>query len=242
MKQRNSNQRAISIARHLFLLVCFVVPATTGNAADWEEGGYVGGTAAEGAVQTVYNFLRHFNYNQYYWAADFQFTYYNNNRVDAMDFAYFCGHGNRWLIRMNDGRLVNLSSAGYSSHRGWGDRDLEFIVFHSCQVVPSPRETSNWWQPWVTEPRDVFDGQHQALGFRSNSSQGTDQDIAYYFGGRMRNSYAVWQSWFDAINRYGNSSEYGAAVMYPPAENDKYGAVSSDPPASHTWLKIWYQY
>lgn len=209
-------------------------------AVDLEEGGYVG-SKTDGADETVYNFIGHFSWEEYFWATRPMFTTSNDTRVDAMDFAYFCGHGDRWSIQMSDGAVVNLGSAGYSSHAGYG-RDLEFIVYHACKVIPSPRETSAWSQPWVTEPDDTFDGLHQALGFRSNASTGTDQNISNYFGSRIHDNAKVWQSWFDAIDRYGRSDEFGSAVMWPAAENDTYGSVCADPPASHTSLRIWYQY
>ncbi|MEC9486950.1 MAG: hypothetical protein UMU76_05565, partial [Prosthecochloris sp.] len=63
-----------------------------------------------------------------------------------------------------------------------------------------------------------------------------------YFGSRMKAGAAVWQSWFDAIWMYGDGTERGAAVMYPPCDGDSYASYSADPPENHTWLRIWYQY
>ncbi len=209
-------------------------------AVDYEEGGYVG-QSGQGHDTVVYNFLKHFNYNQYYWAIQSQFTTNNNNRVDAMDFAFFAGHGNRWLIATTNGN-VNLTTAGSSSHAGWGNVDAEFIAFESCSVVPSPLEVSNWWSNWVSESDDVFDGLHQALGFRNSSYQSTDQDVADYFGDRISRNYAVWESWFDAINAEARSIEKGSAVMYPPSDGDRYGNFSADPPAGHGNLRVWYQH
>ncbi len=83
------------------------------SGVDREEGGYVG-QKGEGHDVVVYNFLKHFNYEQYYWGYKHQWSYNNNNRVDAMDFAIFAGHGNRWLIALRDGSL-SLTSAGSSS-------------------------------------------------------------------------------------------------------------------------------
>ena len=83
------------------------------NAIDREEGGYVG-QKGQGHDTVIYNFLKHFNYEQYYWGYKHQWSTNNNNRVDAMDFAFFAGNGNRWLIVLIDGN-VSLISAGSSA-------------------------------------------------------------------------------------------------------------------------------
>lgn len=236
--QRITWQAAIRV---IVVGVILSVMAGNGMAADLKEGGYIG-SKNEGNEEVVYNFLKHFNYEQYYYAYKRQFSYNNNKWVDAMDFAFFSGHGNKWLIATMDG-TVDLKTAGYSSHQGWGNIRSKFVAFESCKVVPSPLETSSWWQPWVKpENKDLFDGVRQVLGFRSYSYMSTDQDIAYYLGARMQASASPWRAWFQAISRYGLSDEYGSAVMYPRAENDTYGRFSAKPPAASTWLKVWYQY
>ena len=222
----------------LFIIVMF--PVASGNAIDREEGGYVG-CQGQGHDVVVYNFLKHFRYEQYYWGYRHQWSYNNNNRVDAMDFAIFAGHGNRWLIALLDG-TVNLTTAGSSSHRGYGNIDCEFVAFESCSVVPSPLEVSNWYSNWTSESDDIFDELHQAVGFRTDSYQSTDQKITDYFGKRIKNNYAVWESWFDAINAKGRSDEMGAAVMHPSCDGDTYGNYASDPPENSNSLRIWYQY
>lgn len=214
--------------------------ATPVLAVDHEEGGYAG-TKDEGHDTVVYNFLKHFNYNQYYYSYKHQWTWNNNNRVDAMDFAIFAGHGNKWLIAGIDGN-VDLKTAGSSSHRGYGDLDAEFIAFESCYVVPSPIEVTDWWSNWTSESDDVFDGLHQAVGFHTVSWQSTDQKVTDYFGSRIKNGYAVWQSWFDAINAKGKSDEHGSAVMHPSADGDTYASFVADPAENHTSLRLWYQY
>jgi hypothetical protein len=209
-------------------------------AVDHEEGGYVG-TTDEGHDTVVYNFLKHFGYEQYYYSYRHQWTWNNDNRVDAMDFAIFAGHGNRWLIAGLDGN-VDLVTAGSSSARGYGSLDAEFVAFESCYVVPSPIEVSNWYSNWTSESDDVFDGLHQALGFHTVSWQSTDQDVTDYFGARIANGYGVWESWFAAINAKGRSDEHGSAVMHPTADGDTYASFVADPSETDTSLRIWYQY
>jgi hypothetical protein len=235
------------------LLITLLIGSITTRLAAQEEGGYAGNDST--APNVVYNFLRHFDHEQFYWAIKAQFTSNNNNRVDAMDFAYYCGHGAPWKIGYylngsgsGASGTINLTTAGSSSHRGYGDTDLEFIVFHSCQVIPSPLEYNDWYSNWVSESDDIFDGMHMALGFRTSTLISTAPGIADYFGRRMadRGRYVVLDTWFDAINAEGNHSggyDYGCAVMYPGADDDIYqGTVIADPPETHTNLRVWYQH
>lgn len=217
-----------------------LMPISAIDAVDREEGGYVG-HKNQGHEDVVYNFLKHFNYNQYYWGYAHQWSHNNNNRVDAMDFAIFAGHGNRWQIQLLDGSL-SLTTAGSSSDKGYGDLDCEFVALETCKAVPSPLEVSNWYSNWTSESDDVFDGLHQLMGFRTDSYQSTDQKVTDYFGKRIKNNYGVWESWFDAINAKARSNEMGAAVMYPECDGDTYGNFTSDPPETSGWLRIWYQH
>lgn len=222
------------------ILAILAVAAPPAGAVDHEEGGYAG-TMGQGHDTVIYNFLKHFNYEQYYWGYQHQWTWNNDNRVDAMDFAIFAGHGSPWSISLLDGG-VNLRTAGNSSDHGYGDVDAEFVAFESCKVVPSPIEKTDWYSNWTSESDDVFDGLHQALGFRTNSYQSTDQKVTDYFGSRIAGNYGVWESWFDAINAKARSDEFGSAVMHPSADGDTYGNFVADPPANHTSLRVWYQY
>jgi hypothetical protein len=214
--------------------------AASASAVDHEEGGYAG-TTDEGHDTVVYNFLKHFSYEQYYYSYKHQWSTNNDNRVDAMDFAIFAGHGNKWRVAGIDGS-VDLATAGASSHRGYGDDDAEFVAFESCYVVTSPIETADWYSKWTSESDDVFDGLHQALGFHTVSWQSTDQKVSDYFGSRIAGGHGVWESWFDAINAKGKNDEHGSAVMYPAADGDTYASFVADPSQSHTSLRLWYQY
>lgn len=224
--------KSISIAFFSTLLTA------TASAVDHREGGYAG-TTNEGHDQVVYNFLKHFNYDQYYYSYKHQWTHNNNNRVDAMDIAVFGGHGNQWLIAGIDGS-VDLSTAGNTAAKGYGSLNAEFVAFESCYVVPSPLEVADWYTKW-RQPGGIFNGLHQALGFRTVSWQSTDQKVTDYFGSRVASGAPIWQSWFDAINAKGCCGERGAAVMHPSTENDTYAVFAPDP-TNYDSFKIWYQY
>ncbi len=224
----------------LLLLSLVAALPTSLTAADRKEGGYAG-TTDQGHDEVVYNFLKHFSYEQYYYARTFQFGDLNNQRVDAMDFAIFAGHGNQWFIATTDGG-VDLSNVGSSLNWGWGDTNAKFVAFESCDVVPSPIEVSDWWTNWVREPGGPFDGVHQVLGFRTLSWQSTDQDITDDFGQLISSNQGVWESWFAAINDRGRSDEMGSAVMYPPADGESYLNFGPQAPITHQNLRVWYQY
>lgn len=225
----------------ILILLALVLSA---NSFAFEEGGYVGND--QRAIPVVWNFISHFAWDQYFWAAPFMFTSWNNFFVDNMDFAYYCGHGAPWFIMTYFGN-INLATAGNTNNLGYGDRDLEYIAFHSCEVVPSPIDTPNWWQSWVTEPTDIFDGLHQAIGFRTPAFVATAPIISNFYGWCISRNFNVAMSWFWAINMFGRRwngqlSEKGCIVMWPLAVWDCYnGPRCPDPPQNHRWLMCLYQ-
>ena len=220
----------------LFVLLLFVQGMAV--AVDCLEGGYVG---CDEALSAVSNFLTNFNYEQYYWAEDFQFTTLNNSRVDSMTFAYYVGHGAPWIITEPDGTVINLATAGGSSHQGWGDVNLRYAAFYSCNVVPSPLEVSDWYSNWISESDDVFDGIRQICGYRTAAAIATGPSISNYFGNNIRNGSNIWQRWFDANNIYGVSGMYASAVMHPDAAEDSYNSCSIPAAPDDGYLRIYYQ-
>ena len=224
----------------LLLLLIIGRPTCEALAVDRLEGGYVGSKTEGDATTPVWNFINNFKYDQYFYAEPFQFDSYNNERVDKMNFSYFVGHGSPWQIKCQS-NWIDLRTAGATADKGWGDNNAKFVTLHACNVVASPIEVADWYSAW-TNPKGVFGGIHQVLGFHTYASQSCDQDISEYFGSRVKAGSSVWQAWFDAIWLRGDGTEKGSAVMYPPSEGDSYAAWSYDPPADHTWLRIWYQY
>jgi hypothetical protein len=227
----------------VIILSILVLSVNLAFAGD-EEGGYVYNRGEDRFIDNVYNFIKHFSYDQYYWAEAFEFTSSNNYYIDQMDIAYYSGHGNRWYIGMGPGAShpqgVSIPSAG-----SWGDKDLEFIIFQSCAVIPSPIEVSNWWSNWIGSGR-VFQGLHQAIGYRTNSYSGNG--ISNNFGARVARGEAVWQAWFAAVNderSWWMGSDYpgyASVVLYPGLDNDTYYSFGADPPDNHGSLRIYYQY
>src|SRR6187399_1543681 len=91
------------------LVLLLVMISNADKAIDRQEGGYVG-SGGQIAVDCVWNFIKHFNYEQYYWSKDFQFTTSNNYRVDQMDFSFYCflrnTFGNRFGIFKINKRII----------------------------------------------------------------------------------------------------------------------------------------
>lgn len=235
---RMRNRRKLGIA---LVAVLALTTALSPLLAGTKEGGYVYNGESR-FVDNVYNFLKHFTYEQYFWAEAYEFKSSNNTYVDAMDVAYYSGHGSPWYITTHHGPpQVGLSLA---SGVGWGDTQLEFIIFQSCTVVPSVPD-GNWWSNWLGTGR-AFQGLHQAIGYRTLSYSGNG--ISNNFGGRVKNGQAMWQAWFAAVNderswwRGSDYPGYASVVLYPGLDNDTYYAFGADPPAGHGNLRTYYQY
>lgn len=217
---------------------------TAASATALEEGGYVYNHGEDRFVDNVWNFVKHFSYDQYYWCQAYMFTNsYNAYYADAMDFAYYSGHGNNFYLGMGPG--ASTSGVSLGSNTKLGDVDLEFIVFQSCKVIPAPIDRSDWYQRWIGAS-GVFQGLHQAIGYRTNSNSGNG--ISNNFGGRIASNQCVWQSWFNAVNderSWWMGSTYpgfASAVMYPGLDYDRYYTYSADPPRPQYSLRIWYQH
>ena len=108
-------------------LTITTTPAAMAN----EEGGYVYNRGEDRFVDNVYNFIKHFSYDQYYWCQAYMFNTSNNWYCDNMDFSYYSGHGNHWYIGMGPGSSVSGVNLRWDNATRWGDTDLEFIVFQS---------------------------------------------------------------------------------------------------------------
>jgi hypothetical protein len=224
-----------------FTLALAIAGIAMTSAFAGEEGGYAG-TTNQGHHTVVYNFLKHFPViDQYYWSYDFCWEGNNDDFVDNMDIAVFAGHGAPWYFVGVDNQGVDLRFVSNGADDGYGDDDAEFVAFQSCKVVPSPLDSSSWASNW-TRSSGAFEGLHQAMGFRTDSYQSTDQDVTNCWGIFVKAGFGVWQSWFIGINLEALSNEFGCAVMYPTAENDTYYSFIADPPANSSWLRVWYQY
>ena len=167
-----------------------------------------------------------------------------NTGVDDAQFVYTCEHGSPWAISTNNGTCnFNGYSFGGSSHMGWGDDQLNWIVLYSCQVICSPLETSDWWSVWMANnPYDVMDGVHIINGFRTNAYVSPAVSVSTHYADYICTGGEILTTWFHAVWNYSycSSSSYdkACAVFSPPSQSDTLTSYSSDPAPSS--LYCWY--
>lgn len=157
----------------------------------------------------------------------------NNSYWDARDFGIVCAHGNQWLYALSGG-YVNFDSAsfGSSSHKGWGDSDMEWAVLYSCLVVASPDEENDWYSVWIDEPYDVFDRLHIVNGFRTSAWVYCADEVTTDYATRLNNGGYVLDAFYDAIfaeGDFGNGWDRGCSVYYTSCENDRINSYATDP-------------
>lgn len=185
---------------------------------------------------------------QFFWNDPNLFTTRDNSYADSCNIALMEGHGNHWLFttRSNCCDVVFLNNAaqpGYGAHAGG---QMAYLILKGCDIIPSPRELSNWADPWWR----IFKGLHQAIGFRTTMY--INDNISYIFGYYLGKNCRVLDSWFYATNssssyrwqRFwgGEVTGYGAVVMIPGHEGDGIYYTAPAPDATSTGLTIWYQY
>jgi hypothetical protein len=240
----------------MVIVIAVVGIATIAYGIDKREAAYVGNNATIGGINCAWAFISRFSYEQYYYAQSYMFREYNNWFVDDCDMVYHTSHGLPYYIFDYNENDINLGGAGNTSHQGYGDAGTgcKFLILHSCSTVPSSRDRSDWWQPWVNpNSSDIFDGLHQVLGFRSTCYGSSSSGVSGYFADKVKNGGTIWQSWFEAINKKGATEwvfwpfkkkviEFGCAVMDPAAQNDTYGSWCATPSSTSASLYHWYQY
>jgi hypothetical protein len=212
------------------IFVLFLAVTLFATSYAYEEGGYAG-TLGRGDIDCIWSFLQHFpreQNEQFIRAEDYQFTDRNNDFVDNNDIAMFSGHGQAFEIKVwedypkSGNTWVDFTTAGSGVDYGYGDYDLEYIIFQSCYTVPSFLETSDPVGPWVKAPGHLADGLHQILGFRTQATTAYDQDISYWFGywisqtdSSGQGKYYIIDSWLWAIREKGDAlhDEYDKASI-----------------------------
>jgi hypothetical protein len=239
----------------LMALLLFIALQVASAADNREIGGYVY-KGEERFVRNVWHFISQFTpdenvweavgghnwyWKQYYWCKNYEFTTSHQDYVDKMDLAYYSGHGSPYSIGMgtDGGPSVNLSAAPkYGDLVNGGD--LEFIIFQSCAVIPSPDDRADWYTPWRT---GIYgEGLHMACGYRTNSN--SDNSISTNFGLYCKFGCKVWESWFNAVNiertLHGGGAYpgYACAFMHPSCANDTIYHYAADPTDNAMWI-VW---
>jgi hypothetical protein len=111
-------------------------------------------------------FRSYFNNSQYYWAYPYEFTYNKDYYANSVNLNLTEVHGDWWYFTtyQNWGDGVNIN--GGIPYPGYGpsaNGQLADWILHSCEVVPTPADTSAWANPWWT----VFGGLRNVVGYRT---------------------------------------------------------------------------
>ena len=122
--------------------------------------------------------------------------------VDNADFAYVSGHGNAFYIETHQANRQGVAFFNSTLNLApkLGDRDLEFLVFQSCQTVRSARDHSNWRTRWGSNFRRL----HMVIGYRTNSVSMWNH-VSRDYAKRLKRNHTIWYAWWRAIMAERNS-------------------------------------
>lgn len=146
----------------------------------------------------------YFTNSQYYWAYQYEFQGSKNSYTNAVNVAEVEAHGDWWLFTtyQNWGEVVTVDSMpapGYGM--GTGGK-CNYLIIHSCEVVPSAADTSTWAAKWW----HVFGGLHSVFGYRTIMY--IDDGAMWPFGVHMGWGFGLVNSWLSDV---ASSSLYSGA-------------------------------
>jgi hypothetical protein len=118
--------------------------------------------------------------------------------VDDVDISTYIGHGNGYGFNLEGSGSQNGSLTYWEAAKGkaWGNRDLEYQVWLSCQVLEEVYDGKEWWERWGP----TFNGLHLICGFQTNASTGTHKQLKYFAKNVYDNKKTVRKAWFDAAD------------------------------------------
>lgn len=198
--------------------------------------------AAEGFYNTLAG-IRMFNWgDDLAWDQDFEeqgtgnpTTGADTTWVDSVDIVFFAGHGS------SQGPLFGVAShdSGEASPAEvrWGNSNLEWIVFHACEVLRRDGVFNRWGWP-------VFRGLHYILGFHNSCHD--ESKRGRYFAEDLNAGWRVRDAWIRACQETEGSDTEWAYLRADAAGTDTFndhwhgkGFVSSDPnnPATLFYLR-----
>jgi len=175
--------------------------------------------------------------------------------IDAVDFAYFSGHGcydNICFRNLADYRCLSFEDARWGGDEGGNpgeEGDLEWIVLDACSTL---KWCHGGWvigdESYVFDRWDqAFDGLHYVLGFSSNTGGGADR--GRIFAQYMKQGWPVRLAWIRATQATNHPWVWGAYLRAERLESPTYtyydhlpghGYVSPDPyPVDELWYLTW---
>ena len=149
--------------------------------------------------------------------------------VDDVDISTYIGHGNGYGFNLEGSGSQNGSLTYEEAGKGeaWGNKDLEYQVWLSCQVLEEVYDGKEWWERWGP----TFNGLHLICGFQTNASTGTHKQLKYFAQNVYDEKETVRRSWFDAADRDqpdGTQAVVMGPLMSATGNNaSQYGAINS---------------
>lgn len=149
--------------------------------------------------------------------------------VDDVDISTYIGHGNGYGFNLEGSGSQNGSLTYWEAAKGkaWGNRDLEYQVWLSCQVLEEVYQGKEWWERWGP----TFNGLHLICGFQTNASTGTHKQLKYFAQNVYNSKKTVRRAWFDAADS--DQPDGTQAVIMGPLMNaagnnaSQYAAINS---------------
>ncbi|MBN2736055.1 MAG: hypothetical protein JXR70_03680 [Spirochaetales bacterium] len=134
------------------------------------------------------------------WERDFKYphdVYY----TDETDITFYVGHGSPNSFTFEDTTHDDSNLTPADANREWGNRDNEWMVIYSCQVLKK--------SPWKWA--QVFDGLHLLLGFHTLAS--VNNGFSGAFASNMLDkNMTVRQAWFKAVDTNQPSGRTGVVM------------------------------
>lgn len=166
------------------------------------------------------------------WSKDFEASGLEDLYGDAGDFGYFSGHGGGGYAKYNGDLGDNYL---YDTETEYGDNDMEFMAYDSCNTVNAAARTD-----YITQNQGR--GVHYIFGFQTTSIDVTT--TAKNYGKYMKDGYTVRNAWISATMDGHPSSKTGAYVRFYNSSCDTFSetatAFACDPKTSpssveYTW-------
>ena len=148
-------------------------------------------------ANAMYKWTKPFAWKNDFWDKD-KANGLDHLYVDDVDTSVIIAHGNGDGFTM-EGSGVNNGKVKYdecAEGKAWGNIDLEFQIWLSCQVLEEDWGSPNlkWHQRWGP----TFNGMHLICGFETNANVGTHKQLEHFARFSQGDKKTIRQSWFDA--------------------------------------------
>ncbi len=200
------------------------------------------GVGVHANVDQFYNKMGQYRWNKVLrwkddlaWESDFEDSSRGGRdsyEVDAVNLAYFTGHGSPWAIYFGTNHQSLPSGSSYQANIyevKWGDGKLDWIVLDTCQVLQYKANGQYYWQRWDNPsgyPNQgaltIHAGLHVMIGWHSVAAYYRVWEWGFesrggIFADKIHEYDNVWSSWHDATKQakpWWDWSTYKAAMMY----------------------------